>query len=103
MHPQFINNSLFRVLGYVDLYSDFLIALQLCLTIGWFFLPNSRTVYTAHTRTPITSATLEYSLFYPFAAILSLTTLISTVPGIPWINFICHILGNLTEIQFVFL
>jgi hypothetical protein len=96
----FIHAVAISVQKCADFCSDGLIVLQLLLTTGTLFLPNPTVEYT-HIRTV---STLPTSKLLPLSiGIYFVTILISTIPHIPWLNFICHALAYAAEIQLMLL
>jgi len=97
---QSVHNLLFRGIFYVDLYSDPLIIFHFMLTISTLFIPYEF----AKNSTPINYRRLKQSPSIQILLVLTLaipvcTCLISTVPHIPWLNFISHILGYVAMFQ----
>jgi hypothetical protein len=88
------------VLQCADFCSDGLVVLQLILTVGTLFVSNPTAGYR---RIKAVTTSPASSLLPLSIVIYLLTILISTVPHIPWLNFICHVLAYVAEIQLILL
>jgi len=96
MIRQFFINLLFQALENFDDHSDPIIILHLILTIF------SLCVQTPTAKTPLSVSSIIV-LVLLFLTIHTLTLIISTVPQIPLLRFICLVLACISELQIGYL
>lgn len=83
---------------YIDAYS-IIIALHLCMTFWSFFLHHPLHDYKSATITRSKTGDLVALIVTIHISMMA----ISEIPDIPWMNFWCHILGYLAQVQLLLL